>query len=233
MSTFSPTVDDAPSGAPAPGDCWNVIGVRGDQSCPKLATNIHCRNCEVYADAAQRHLQRPVSAGYREQWADHFRQAQQASTPNDAAALVFRIGREWLALPTAMVELVAPQAKPHRLPHRSGAGLLGVVNVGGKLYPALSLANLLGIDDLDAPAISGRHIFARLLLIAWEGQAFALPVADLHGIVRYASASLGAPAATINKGLVRHLAGVLTQAGMHIGLLDGPLVAHQMARLLR
>ena len=118
MSTDRAIIDDPQRVAPAPGDCWNVIGVRGDQSCPKLATNIHCRNCEVYADAAQRHLQRPVSAGYREQWADHFRQAQQASTPNDAAALVFRIGREWLALPTAMVELVAPQAKPHRLPHR-------------------------------------------------------------------------------------------------------------------
>lgn len=233
MNTPGPIVDDPQDGAPALGECWNTIGVRGDQSCSKLVTWIHCRNCEVYADAAQRNLQRPVAAGYREQWAEHFRQAHQASKPNDAAALVFRIGREWLALPAAMIELVAPQAKAHRLPHRSGAGLLGVVNVGGKLYPALSLANLLGIDDTDAPANSGRHIFARLLLIQWEGQAFALPVAELQGIVRYASASLGTPAATINKGLVHHLAGVLTQAGMHIGLLDGPLVAHQMARLLR
>jgi len=236
MSTVRAIIDDAYSGAVAPAECWNVIGSRGDQSCPKLATRIHCRNCEVYADAAQRSLQRPVSAGYREQWAAHYRQANQATTPNDAAALVFRVGREWLALPAAMVDSVAPQAKAHRLPHRSGTSLLGVVNVCGKLYPALSLASLLGIDDTDnteATANAGRHIFARLLVIQWESQAFALPVAELHGIVRYASASLGAPAATINKGAVRHLAGVLTHAGMHIGVLDAPLVAHQMARLLR
>ncbi len=42
-----------------------------------------------------------------------------------------------------------------------------------------------------------------------------------------------APAATINKGLERFLTGVLTHAGMHVGVLDGPLVGHQMARLLR
>ena len=233
MSTVGSIAADAQGGAPASGDCWNVIGIRGDQSCPKLAIHVHCRNCEVYADAAQRNLQRPVSEHYREDWAAHFRQAPVARSRNDAAALVFRIGREWLALPAAMIDSVAPHAAPHRLPHRSGAGLLGVVNVGGKLCPALSLGTLLGIDESDAPAATGRHTFARLVVMQWEGRSFALPVADLHGIVRYASAALAAPAATINKGLVRHLAGVLTEAGMHIGVLDAPLVAHQMARLLR
>jgi chemotaxis-related protein WspD len=34
---------------------------------------------------------------------------------------VFRIGREWLSLPTRMFVSVAPIAKPHRLPHRARA----------------------------------------------------------------------------------------------------------------
>ncbi|MBC7683898.1 MAG: chemotaxis protein CheW [Bdellovibrionales bacterium] len=219
------------------GDCWNRIGIRGDQSCPKLITRIHCRNCEVYADAAQRNLQRPVNALYREEWAAHFREPAAAPVVNDAAALVFRIGREWLALPASMVACVAPQAKAHRLPHRAGGGLLGIVNVGGKLHPALSLAIMLGIDETDAPAATGRHTFARLVLMQWEEQTIALPVADLHGIVRYASAALASPAATINKGMLRYLAGVLPESsmhtGMHIGVLDAQRVGHQMARLLR
>ena len=214
-------------------NCWNEIGVAGDQSCEKLAVHVHCRNCEVYAGAAQRNLQRPVSEGYREQWAAHFRQARQAGARDDSAALVFRVGREWLALPAALIDSVAPEGAPHRVPHRGGAGLLGVVNVGGQLLPSISLANLLGIDESDAAKAVGRHTFARLVVMQWEEQAFALPVADLHGIVRYATSAVAPPATTINKGLVRYLTGVLSEAGMHIGVLDAPLVGHQMARLLR
>ena len=50
-------------------DCWNRIGVGGDQTCEKLAEYIHCRNCPVYASAAQRNLQRAVGAGYKQEWA--------------------------------------------------------------------------------------------------------------------------------------------------------------------
>lgn len=214
-------------------DCWNRIGVGGDQSCVKLEQHVHCRNCEVYSAAAQRNLQRPVSAGYREEWANHFRQPQVTRAASDQSALVFRIGREWLALPTLAVGSVAPLAPGHRLPHRAAAGLLGIVNVGGELTPMMSLGALLGIDERDAPAAAGRHVFARLLVMRWQEQAFALPVADLHGIARYAQAGLTPPAATINKGLDRFLSGVLAQGEMRVGVLDAALVGHQLTRLLR
>ena len=96
-----------------------------------------------------------------------------------------------------------------------------------------SLAALLGIDERDAPARTGRHTFARLLVVEWEDQAFALPVADLYGIVRYASKGLTPPAATINRGLERYLLGVTSREDMHIGVLDASLIGYQMTRLLR
>jgi chemotaxis-related protein WspD len=214
-------------------NCWNRIGVSGDQSCDKLLRHIHCRNCEVYADAAQRNMQRTVGDSYKREWADHFRQADDAGTLPDASCLVFRIGREWLSLPTAIFQCVAPQAAPHRLPHRHARELRGIVNVGGTLYPCMSLAALLGIDESEGVAATGRHTFARLLVVRWEEQAFALPVADLQGIVRYASATVQPPAATINKGLQRYLSGVLSHADLHIGCLDAALIGHQLARTLR
>ena len=214
-------------------DCWNHIGVVGDQSCDRLPANVHCRNCDVYADAAQRNLERPVDDGYRREWASHFRTVQADGEAKDSSVLVFRIGREWLALPTQVFDSVAPQAKAHVLPHRSGRGLLGIVNIGGKLYPCMSLASLLGIDEQGAPPAKGRHTFARLLLMRWEEQSFALPVADLHGIVRHASNALQTPAATLNKGLSRYLSGVITEGDMRIGCLDTALIGFQLARLLR
>ena len=226
MTTSQTHVDDLP-------DCWNRIGVTGDQSCEKLVTHVHCRNCEVYAGAAQRNLQRPVGTGYKKEWADHFRLALSDGIASDTSALVFRVGREWLALPTKLFVAVAPQATPHRLPHRSDHGLIGIVNVGGKLHPCISLAALLGVDQRDLPRAKDHHTFARLLVIEWEEQSFALPVADIHGIIRYVSRSIQAPATTINKGLSHFLSGVITHQGMHIGCLDAALLGDQLARTLR
>jgi chemotaxis-related protein WspD len=214
-------------------DCWNRIGVAGDHSCEKLQQFVHCRNCDVYAGAAQRNLQRPVDAAYKQEWAAHFRQAEDNRAQLDGSCLVFRIGREWLALPTSVFLSVAPQATPHRLPHRNARGLAGVVNVGGKLYPCISLAAMLEVDDTEEVARTGRHTFARLLLVQWESQPYALPVADLHGLLRYGSASVQPPAATINKGLSRFLTGVISHDGMQIGCLDAGLLGYQLARTLR
>ncbi|MBV7539036.1 chemotaxis protein CheW [Duganella sp. sic0402] len=185
------------------------------------------------AEIAQRNLQRPVGDDYKKEWAAHFRQAAAGAEQQDASCLVFRIGREWLSLPTRMFVSVAPIATPHRLPHRASRGLSGIVNVGGTLYPCMSLANLLDIDDSEGEAATDRHTFARLLLAQWEDQAYALPVADLHGILRYASGKVQAPAATINKGLSRFLTGVITHDDMRIGVLDEALIGYQLARTLR
>lgn len=213
--------------------CWNRIGVAGDHSCEVLEKAVHCRNCEVYANAAIRNLQRPVAPDYLREWAEHFRAPQQEAALYDSSCVAFRIGREWLALPTRMILQVALKAVPHRLPHRNAPGLRGVVNAGGKLYPCIALGELLGVDEDGGEGRAGRHTFARMLLVQWEQQTYALPVAELHGIIRYSASELKPPAATINKGVERYLAGVLTHADMQLGCLDGSLLGNQLARTLR
>ncbi|MFP5393289.1 MAG: chemotaxis protein CheW [Gammaproteobacteria bacterium] len=214
-------------------DCWNQIGVAGDRSCSLLADQVHCRNCDVYARGARHSLGREVDAGYRDEWARLLREPPPQRAARDQSGLVFRIGAEWLMLPTAMVTLVAPLAPARRLPHRHGNGLSGIANVGGAIYPAIALHEVLDIAP-DAPlATQGRHVFPRTVLVQWEERSYALGVADLHGIVRYARASLQAPAATLNKGVQQFLAGVLEHEDMMIGVLDPALLGRQMARLLR
>ncbi len=214
-------------------DCWNRIGVAGDQSCDKLVRHIHCRNCEVYAAAAQRNLQRPLEQSYRAEWAELLRQPLDAVQRERQSVLVFRLGREWVALPTAMCGAVAPSVRAWRVPHRNAAGLAGIVNIGGRLLPAIDLAVLLGVDLAEAAPAAGRHAFARILVVEWEGQQFALAVDEVHGILRHTADQLQAPAATINKGMERFLTGVLCEGALHIGCLDGNLIGHHMARTLR
>lgn len=214
-------------------DCWTQIGVAGNRSCAQLAEHVHCRHCPVYQQAAGRILERPLDSAYRAQWASHFAQARTALAAPDASALVFRVGAEWLAVAATAVTSVAPVAPVHRVPHRSGGALLGLANVGGRLVPAVALATLLGIDETQAEAVTGRHVFARLLVLDCAGQPCALPVAELKGLVRYVKAQLTAPAATINRGLERHLDGVLVHDGLLIGVLDTTLLTRHCTGLLR
>jgi chemotaxis-related protein WspD len=213
-------------------DCWRRIGVAGDRSCAELARHVHCRHCEVYAGAAQRNLQRPVEPAYRESWARELARPEPPPAATDAAAMAFRIGAEWLAVPVALAVTVAQPEPVHRLPHRSGGALLGVVKVGGRVLPAVSLAELLGIGSAAAPPL-GRHAFERLLVLSAGGQQIAVPVAEMHGVLRYATGALRPPATTLGHAPSPLVRGVVADSAIEAGLLDGAALEQQLLGLLR
>lgn len=183
-------------------------------------------------DPRRDHLDRPVAPDYRQDWAALLRQPAAEEESGDAATLLFRLGGEWFGLP---MELAASATRPqriHRLPHRGGT-LLGVVNVDGSLTPAVSLAALLGIGA-EAPAPpSGRHVFARLLIVAARGQRFALPVDEIGGVARYRSSAVGAAAANAGRGGAAYVHGVLALAGREAGLLDAARLSDALHGALR
>lgn len=214
-------------------DCWNRIGVRGDRSCEQLAGHTHCRNCDVYASSAQSIMQRPLPAGYREEWANYFARDEPEEKELDRSVLVFRIQGEWLAFPAALAVTVAETVCPLRLPRRSGGLLAGIVNIKGKLYPCMSLAALLSIASGQPAQEERRRVYPRLLVMDMAEQHFALPVDDLYGIHRYAGSDVQAVPTTVNKGLQRYLTGVLTVGDKRIGCLDASLVGFNFASALK
>lgn len=102
-------------------DCWNRIGVHGDKQCPLLARHVHCRNCDVYAAAATRLLDRYALMQ------DHQAAAAQPVEENTGRSmLLFRLGEEWLALATASLAEIAPLQAVHSLPHQRSRVLQGL-----------------------------------------------------------------------------------------------------------
>jgi chemotaxis-related protein WspD len=213
--------------------CWRRIGVAGDRSCGELARHVHCRNCPVYAGAAQHNLQRPVDADYREAWARELARPEPPPARTDAAAMTFRVGREWLAVSLDLAVEVAPQAPVHRVPHRSRGALLGIVNVGGRLLPAVSLARLMNVDTDGVPPPQGRHAFARLLVLALGPHRYALPVDEVHGVLRHARDAMRAPAANVGHAPPGLVAGVIGDAAIEAGLLDTGRLLAELEGLLR
>ena len=99
-------------------DCWNRIGVHGDQSCAELLRHIHCRNCPVFSAAARTLLDVPAPAGFRQTATEHFARPAQAERGHVASAdmqsaIVFRLRAEWYAIRTAvcLTLVVAPPIK--------------------------------------------------------------------------------------------------------------------------
>ncbi|MHC2145396.1 chemotaxis protein CheW [Pseudomonas sp. 210_17 TE3656] len=201
-------------------DCWNRIGVRGDKSCPLLAEHIHCRNCDVYASAATRLLDRYSLSQ------DAHEQAQVQEEGGGRSMLLFRLGEEWLALATRCLVEVAPLQPVHSLPHQRSRALQGVVNVRGALVPCLSLADLLDLDVLGTVSTSAR-VMPRMLIIAAAGGSVVVRVDEVDGIH-----GLDPERLVHDQGETRFTAAVLQWRGRSVRVLDEEQVLSAVNRSL-
>jgi chemotaxis-related protein WspD len=216
-------------------DCWNRIGVRGDHSCERLTAYIHCRNCPVHENAATQVLDRvhvldiASQAPFMHAGSDETRSERDAGTQSH---LVFRIGDEWLALPTAVFLEVAQLRRIHSLPHRRHRAVLGVVNVRGALLVCVSLARLFGIESQPQPqpqaagaATSGGDArgLGRMLVVRpprGDAAAIVFPVDAVDGVRRFSHAEFQPVPATLAQASASHAHAVVTARGTTVGLLD-------------
>lgn len=212
-------------------DCWNRIGVEGDGGCSELGKFIHCRNCPRYAAAATQLLRRSLPADYRQEWADHFAQSAKMVPAVRTSALVFRIGEEWLALPTPAFQEVAEKRPIHSLPHRRTGIVLGLVNVRGELIICISFGRLFGLES-GGTSDTLPKIPDWLLVANWDGHRLAFPVDEIGGIHRFPAAELKEPPATVAKSALTFTQGVFLWRDRTVGHLDADTLFATLNRSL-
>jgi chemotaxis-related protein WspD len=202
-------------------DCWNHIGVHGDTSCVELAQHLHCRNCPVYSTSAQRLLNAPLPPDYANFWTRHFAQASVIAETATQSAIIFRLGTEWLALPTVLCSEVAGMRSIHSLPHRRDKAVLGITNVRGELLVCLSLATILGLSA-SAPSGHASHTMTVQRLLVFRGVAAAVvfPVDEVDGVYRYGAAHLTEVPATVSKTQATYTKAILWWSQRTVGVLD-------------
>ena len=145
----SKTTEDKSTSEDQPPDCWRVIGVGGDRSCPELDTYIHCRNCPVMADAAEAFFNRAPPEGYLDEWRRVLETTSEGTESSGLSVLIFRLADEWFSLVAESLTEVTPLRKIHTIPHRSNSVFAGMVNVRGQLLLCCSLHGLLGLRQMD------------------------------------------------------------------------------------
>jgi chemotaxis-related protein WspD len=236
--------DSATNGTPAgrkPGeaDCWNVIGVSGDQTCPELKTFVHCRNCPVFAAAARTFFDRPAPDGYLEAWsrwltassekdADESDRADGGHTRaqgETVSVLIFRLGSEWLAFRSQTVAEVTNPLPVHRVPHRTNEIFVGLVNLQGQVQLCVSLHGLLGVTDAAPPT--------RLVVLRDRdrAEAWAFAADFVLGVQSIPRDRLRSVPSTLVNPAVGFSQAVLSWNGESIGLLDEHRVFNSLRSL--
>jgi chemotaxis-related protein WspD len=216
---------------PGSAGCWKQIGVQGDRSCPELVQHFHCKNCPVYAAAASALLDRELPAEERSRLTNELARVPPQRTEH-ASGFVFRLGREWLALPTATLQQVVELRTVRSLPHRRNGLVLGLVNVRGELLVCVALEQLLGIGhDPDASPEQARTP-PRMLVLADRGRRLVARVDEVHGSHHFSSAQLERPPATLTKALTTYTASVLPWQGKSVGCLSSELLFRTLEQSL-
>jgi chemotaxis-related protein WspD len=221
-------------------ECWRIVGVSGDRTCPELARFIHCRNCPVLAEAARGFFDRPAPPGYLEAWQTVLEEPDVRPDSEASSLLVFRIEREWLALPaTALVE-VTPIRRIHSLPHRGGTPLAGIVNIRGRLELCVSLHAVLGLPGgpiskgMDDEPASDEAGIPRLLVVERKRERathrWVLGVDDVAGVQRVPRQSLRKVPSTVGHATSHVSVAIFDWLESSVALLDEERLFDALAR---
>ena len=214
-------------------DCWNKIGVWGNRECGELKKVIHCRNCTVYSTAAAQLLRAELPQDYLEGWTAHFATEPKVEARQTQAALIFRIGAEWLALSPTNLQEIAEGRPTHSVPQGRSKILLGLANVRGELLVCVALDRLLGLEKIGLEkSRSKRGIYARLVVASRDGSRFAFPVDEVHGIHRFNPNELKLVPSTVPREQTRYMRGILPWQNKSVGCLDDQLLFDMLDRSL-
>lgn len=227
----------APLSAPARADlvitdCWNWIGVRGDRSCPELTHHVHCHNCPVFTSAALTLLEAEAPDEYTTERSTHFAARQVEEATDTESIVIFRIGGEWLALPTPVIQEIAAERTIHSLPHRRGGTVLGVTNIHGEIVVCVSLGRVLGLDEsIDSTKHASRSTRRRFLVIRRDDLRVVCPVSEVSGIHHVARHELKDPPRTVAK-TTAYSKNVMAWRDHSVGVLDAQLLFYTLKRSL-
>ncbi|MFD2270532.1 chemotaxis protein CheW [Undibacterium arcticum] len=212
-------------------DCWNRVGIRGNGSCPELRQHVHCRNCPTYSAAAAVLLDRILPDDDSGTWNGGAATIHRTVTADTESALIFRIGEEWLALPSYVIKEVAELRKIHSLPHQRNQAMLGITNIRGALLMCVSLTQMLGLDDaVDARQTQNRLLSQRLLVLSHQGHCVVFPVAEVYGIHRFPVADLKAAPMTVARATATYTRAIVAWRDKTVGLLDAELLFYTLNR---
>jgi len=145
-----------------------------------------------------------------------------AVTPSETLSLVvFRLGEQWYALPTAVVKEVAEICTIRRIPRRSSAVLLGLINLRGVLHLCVALDGLLGRSGgAFRPRVRDSSTAERLVVMADERGRWVFPADEVSGVFPFLPAEIQPIPAGLTEDEALALKGVVSLRERAVRCID-------------
>jgi len=144
------------------------------------------------------------------------------------AALVFRLGQQWLGLPPVLVAEVAAGQPLRRLAHRTTGRLEGVVNVRGELHLCVSLGELLGLGRRSDSTATARMVLVRDA----DAKVLAFRCEEVLGLQHFPNKAMQPAPDTLAEPLRECVQGLFPMRDGHIAMLDGDAVLNLLEQAL-
>ena len=169
---------------------------------------------------------------YIQEWTETLKKQNPPAEDLDTlSVMVFRLGHEWLALPTEFFKEATHRRQVHHIPHRSGSLLHGIINLNGELRLCVDLNQLLGIEPVSSLlSESLSYRLNRLMTIKKNGDFWAFPVDEIDGIHVWKHTEIENVPVNITKSTANYLKGIMRIGDKHMGLLDGELLFYSLKR---
>jgi chemotaxis-related protein WspD len=181
-----------------------------------------------HGSAAGRLLDRHLPEGYLAGTTEVVSTDRRTADTGTESILIFRIGLEWLALPTRIFQEVTEPGGIHRLPHR-GNILRGLVNVRGELLLCVALDVMLGLEKSpEGIGPKDETTTRRLLVCNRKGSLLAFLVSEVHGVHQFHPRDLKEVPATLAKAAANFTIGVLHWKEGTVGCLDDELLFYAL-----
>lgn len=178
-------------------------------------------------------LDRPISQEYCQFWTDLVSKGKELHhySGKEDSVVIFRLGREWLALSTSVFRKVTECRSIHSIPHRSGTILRGVANISGHLKMCIDLHRLLEIDTRNFEGYTFNPIvYQRMVLIEKDNECWAFVVDEIYGIFHCPEEELEDLPVTLAKSTSNYLKGLLKWEDRNVGYLDDELLFFSLKR---
>lgn len=173
-------------------------------------------------------LNRPTDEQYIQEWTDLISHERvESSGENYLSVVIFRLGKEWLALSTGVFSEVTENKLIRRIPHREGEVLRGLVNLRGQLCLCVDLSKLLEIESYTDPS---KKRTSQMIAIEQNQQRWVFIADEILGIFLCDMDTLKNIPVTVAKSTANYLKGTVTIEGKQVSVLDEELLFYSLER---
>lgn len=157
--------------------------------------------------------------------------AEEGGAAETVSLVVFRLGAQWLALPTQVVREVTGVRAIRSIPQRNIEVLLGLVNLRGELQLCVSLKGMLGLDgEYSCAQDEDQQRMARLVVIEKEDDCWVFPADEVLGVFHFASSEIQELLTTPTEGAALTLKGRVYWQEKQVSYLDETVLFDTLKR---